>query len=67
LVGLLQEVNEITNNTTVAAVEESSRDTGVTSATCTADSVNIVIDVGWKIIVDDMSDIWYVQTPWIMI
>jgi hypothetical protein len=62
LVGLLQEINQITNNTSVATVEESCRDTCVTSTTSTTNSVNVVIDVGWEIIVDDVGDIGNVKT-----
>jgi hypothetical protein len=57
LVSLLQEVNQITNDTSVAAVEESSGDTSVTGTSGTTDSMNVVINVGWKIVVDDMGDI----------
>jgi hypothetical protein len=62
LVGLLQEIDQITNNTSVATVEECCRDTCVTSTTSTTNSVNVVIDVGWEIIVDDVGDIGNVKT-----
>ena len=57
MVSLLQEVNQITNDASVAAVEESGGDTSVTSTSSTTDSMNVVINVGWEIIVDDMGDI----------
>jgi hypothetical protein len=62
LISLLQEVNQITNDTSVAAVEESSGDTSVTGTSSTTDSVNVVINVGWEIVIDDMGDIWYIES-----
>jgi hypothetical protein len=61
LVSLLQEVNQITNDASVAAVEESSGDTSVTGTSSTTDSMNVVINVSWEIVVDDMSDIGDIQ------
>ena len=62
LVSLLEEVNHVANNTTVSTVEESSGNTGVTSTTSTTDTVNVVINVGGKIVVDNVGDIRNIQT-----
>jgi hypothetical protein len=62
LIGLFQEINKITNNTTVATVEESSRDTSVSSTTSSANSMNVVINIGWEIVVDNMGDIRDVES-----
>ena len=62
LVGLLEEVNHVADNTTVSTVEESSGNTGVTSTTSTTDTVNVVINVGGKIVVDNVGDIRNIQT-----
>lgn len=62
LVGLLEQLDEVTDNTAVSTVEESSRDTGVSSTTGTTDTVNIVVNVGWQIIVDHMGDIGNVES-----
>jgi hypothetical protein len=61
LVSLLQEINQITDDTSVAAVEEGGRDTSVTGTSSTTDSVNVVINVGWQIVINDVSDIRNVQ------
>jgi hypothetical protein len=66
LVGLLQEINEITDNASVATVEECGRDTRVTSTTSTTNSMNVIINVGWEIIVDNMCNIGDVEPPLIM-
>lgn len=62
LVGLLQEVDQITNNTAVAAVEEGSRDTSVAGTASTTDTMDIVVNVGGKIVVDDMLNIRNIET-----
>jgi hypothetical protein len=56
LVGLLQKINEITDNTTVTTVEECSRDTRISSTSSTTDSVNVIVNVSWEVVVDDVSD-----------
>lgn len=62
LVSLLQEVEQVTDNTTVATVEESSGDTSVTGTTGTTDTVDIVINVSGQIVVDNVSDVGDIQT-----
>ena len=57
LVGLLQELKEVTDNTAVATVEESGGDTSVTGTSGTTDTVNIVVNVSWEIVVDNVGDI----------
>ncbi|KFY63063.1 hypothetical protein V496_04225 [Pseudogymnoascus sp. VKM F-4515 (FW-2607)] len=61
LVGLLEELKEVTDNTTVATVEEGSGDTGVTGTSSTTDTVDVVVNVGWKIVVDNVRDIRNIQ------
>ena len=61
LVGLTQKLDEITDDILVAAVEEGGGDTSVTCTTGTTDTMNIIIDVGGKVIVDDMGDIGDVE------
>ena len=60
--GLLQEVEQVPDDTPVAAVEEGSGDTGVTSTTRTTDTVDVVVDVGGQIVVDDVGDVGDIQT-----
>lgn len=57
LVGLLQELKEVTDNTAVATVEESGGDTSVAGTSGTTDTVNIVVNVSWEIVVDNVGDI----------
>ena len=56
LVGLLEELDEITDNTTVTTVEESGGNTSVSCTSGTTDAVDVVVDVGGEIVVDDVSD-----------
>jgi hypothetical protein len=58
----LEEFNQVSNDTTVATVKEGSRETSVTSTTSTTDSVDIVVDVGWQVVVDDMRDVTDIET-----
>ncbi len=53
---LLEQLEEISDNTTVATIEEGSGQTSVASTAGTTNAVNIVIDVGREVIVDDVSD-----------
>jgi hypothetical protein len=57
LVGLLQQVEKVPNYTSVATVEECSGDTSVSGTTGTTNTMDIVINVGGKIVVDHVSDI----------
>jgi hypothetical protein len=57
LMSLLEKVNQFTDNTTVATVEEGSGDTSVTRTTGTTNAVNVVINIGGEIIVNDVGDI----------
>ena len=57
LVSFTEKLDEITDDILVAAVEEGSGNTSVTSTTGTTDTMNVIIDVGGKVIVDDMGDI----------
>lgn len=62
LVGLLQEVHELADNTTVATVEESSGNTSVTSASGTTDTMDVVVNISRKVIVDNVSDVGDIET-----
>jgi hypothetical protein len=57
LVGLLEQVDELADNATVAAIEESGRDTSVSGTASTADTMDVVVDVGRQIVVDNVGDI----------
>ncbi len=60
--GLFQELNHVSDNATIASVEERGRLSGITCTTGTTNTMDIVIDISWKIIVDNVSDIRDVQT-----
>lgn len=62
LVGLLQELEQVTDDALVAAVQESSGNTSVTSTTGTTDSVNVIIDIRGQVIRDDVGDVGDIQT-----
>lgn len=61
LVCLLQKLEEVADDTTVATVEKRSGDTGVTGTSSTTDTMDVVINVSWKIVVDDVRDVRDVQ------
>jgi hypothetical protein len=60
--GLLEELEQVTDNTAVATVEEGSGDTGVTSTTGTTDTVDVVVNVGGQIVVDDVGHVGDIET-----
>jgi hypothetical protein len=62
LVRFLEELHEVTNDATVATVEERSRETGVASTTSTTDTMNVVVDVGREVIVDDVGHVGYIKS-----
>jgi hypothetical protein len=62
LVSLLEELNQLADNTTVATVEESSGNTSVSSTTSTTDTVNVVVNVSGKVVVDDVGDVRDIQS-----
>jgi hypothetical protein len=62
LVGLLEQVDELTHDTTVAAVEESGGDTSVSGTTSTTDTVNVVVNVGGEVVVDNVLDVGDIET-----
>lgn len=59
---LLQEVEQVADDTTVATVEEGSGHTGVSGTTSTANTVNVVVNIGGEIVVDDVGDIGNIKT-----
>ena len=62
LICFLEQVDEVSDNTAIAAVEESGRSTSVTSTTSTTNTMNVVVNVGWKIVIDNMGDVGNVKT-----
>lgn len=62
LIGFLEQLDQVTNNATVAAIEESGRNTGVSCTTSATDTVDVVVDIGRKIIVDNVLDVGNIQT-----
>ena len=62
LICLTKKFEEVTDNVPVAAVEEGSGTTSVTGATSTTNAVNVIIDVGGKVEVDDMGDVGDIET-----
>jgi hypothetical protein len=57
LVGFLEQLDEVANNSTIATVEESGGDTSVSGTTGTTDAVDVVVNVGRKIVVDDVGNV----------
>ena len=59
---LLEEFNHVADDTAVATVEESSRNTGVSGTSSTSDTMNVVVNVRRQVIIDDVSHIRDVQS-----
>jgi hypothetical protein len=59
---LLQEINQVTDDASVPAVEECCGDSGVAGTAGSTDTVNIVIYVCGEIIIDNVRDIRNIQT-----
>ena len=55
--GFFQEVKQVSNNATIATIEECRRETGVSSTTSSANTMNIVVDIGWEIVIDHMGNL----------
>ena len=62
LIGLFEQVDEVTNNATIATVEEGGGDTGVAGTASTSDAVDIVVDVRRKVVVDHVLDVRDIQS-----
>ncbi|VUC19933.1 unnamed protein product, partial [Clonostachys rosea] len=62
LVGFFEELHKLSDDTTVATVEEGGGNTRVSSTTSTTDTVNIVVDVSGEVIIDDVGDIGDIET-----
>ena len=62
LVCLPKQLNEISDDVLVAAVEKRSADTGVTGTAGTPDAMDVVVNVAGQIIVDDMGDVGNVES-----
>lgn len=62
LVCFLEKFDQIPHDASVAAVEEGGGETSVSSTTGTTNAVHVVVDISWKIIIDDVSDIGNVQS-----
>jgi len=62
LVCLTKEFDEVTDDVFVTTVEEGGGSASVTGTTSTTDTVDVVIDVGGKVIVDNMGNIGNIET-----
>jgi hypothetical protein len=62
LVSLLQELEKVSNDATVTTVEEGGGQTSVAGTPGTTNTMNIVVDIGRKVVVDDVSDIRNIQS-----
>jgi hypothetical protein len=57
LVSLFEQFDQVSNNASIATVEEGGGETSVTGTTSTTDTMDIVVNVGWEIVVDNVGDI----------
>jgi hypothetical protein len=50
------------NNSTVATVEECGCDTGVSGTTSTTDTMDVVVNIGGQVVVDDVPHVGNIET-----
>lgn len=62
LIGLLQQIKQLPHDAAVAAVEERGRETSVSGTAGTTDTVDVVINVGGKVVVDHVCDVGDIET-----
>mmetsp|Transcript_20121 Transcript_20121/g.41456 ORF Transcript_20121/g.41456 Transcript_20121/m.41456 type:complete len:499 (-) Transcript_20121:512-2008(-) len=62
LIVLFKHVTKLADDTGVLFVDERKRATSVSGTTGTSNSVNVVVNVGWEIVVDHIGDIGNIQT-----
>lgn len=62
LVGLPEELEQVSHDVFVATVEERCGSTGVSGTTGTTDTMNVVVDVGGQIVVHDVGDVGNIET-----
>ncbi|KAH3662441.1 hypothetical protein OGAPHI_005693 [Ogataea philodendri] len=62
LVGLAQDLNKILHNILVTSVDECSSNTSVSCSSSSTNTVNVVVNVIWQIVIDDVGHVWNVQT-----
>lgn len=59
---LSEEFDQVSNDVLVSSVEESGSGTSVTGTTSSTDSVNVVVNVGRKIVVDNVRNVGDIET-----
>lgn len=62
LVCLTKKLDEVTDDVFVTTVEEGSGTASVAGTTSTTDTMNVIIDVGGEVVVDNMGDIGNIET-----
>ena len=61
LVGLAEQFDKVTDDVLVTTVEEGGGNTDVTGTAGTTNTMNVIVDVGGQVVVDDVSDIGNVE------
>ena len=61
LIGLLEKIDELSNDGSVTAVEEGRGNTGVSSTAGTTDTMDVVVNIRGQIVVDNVGDIGNIQ------
>lgn len=61
LVGLLEDIDELSHNTLVASVEEGGGNTGVSGSASSTDSVDVIVNVGGEIVVNNVGNVGDIQ------
>lgn len=62
LIGLLENINKLPNDATVATVEEGGSQTSVSGTTSSTNTMNVVVNVSGEIVVDNVKNVGDIQT-----
>lgn len=62
MLSLTKKVDEVSTDVLVTSVEESGRSSGVSSSTSSTNSVNVIVDVGGKIVVDNVGNVGDIES-----
>jgi hypothetical protein len=61
LIVLIEQLSQFSYNPSVFLVDEREGATGVSGTACTTDAVDVIVDVGREVVVDDLGDVRDIQ------
>lgn len=58
---LLEKLDHVSDNPAISTVEKCRGFTSISCTTGTTNAVDVVIDVRWEVVIDNVSDIVYIE------